>query len=81
MVELITYITYSEIFGSSPNEQELSEKLKTLKKLPAFAFLSSINLLLSLFVIGEDSDKVQKLLINNLISKEVLEVIKNKFWR
>ena len=79
MVEFITYIPYSEIFGSSPNEQELNKTLKTFKKLPAFAFLSSINLLLSLFVIGEDSDKVQKLLINNLISKEVLEVIKNKF--
>ncbi len=76
MVEHITYITYSEIFGVLPSEYELSKEICILKKVTNFALVASFNTLLSLFPGDHNS---QELAIQNLIDQDTLDLIKQKF--
>lgn len=76
MVKHYIYITHQQIFDSLPDEEKLKRQIETLNKVNSFAFLGVCNLLLSLF---PNNVSVQELLVCNLISKDVLDLIKQKF--
>lgn len=73
-----TYITYSEIIGHKPNENELANLIASLNKEAAFRFLAMINNFLALFPINFDEAKyvdIQSFLAFNLLDTELFEKV------
>jgi hypothetical protein len=81
MAEHIIYILYSELFGSSPTEDQLSSLVASFQKLPTFAFLTMCNMFLSLFYKRDENLEVQRRLFQNLVDDEIERLAKLKLSR
>src|SRR5436853_6106143 len=75
------YITYSELTGEPPAENELTEIISSLRQRPTFLMLGLLNLVLSLFDHGTNREVAQSHddIKDYLLDDHLLNLLKLKF--